>query len=101
LTVAYTGRGSRQPVYRCDRPNQMLGRPRCLGFGGARIEAAIAREILLVVEPMAIEAALEAERRQMERQDERQRIADLELQQARYEASLAERRYPASSFCAP
>jgi DNA invertase Pin-like site-specific DNA recombinase len=95
LTVAYTGRGSRQPVYRCDRPNQMLGRPRCLGFGGARIEAAIVREILLVVEPMAIEAALEAERRQMERQDERQRIADLELQQARYEASLAERRYAA------
>jgi DNA invertase Pin-like site-specific DNA recombinase len=95
LTVAYTGRGSRQPVYRCDRPNQMLGRPRCLGFGGARIEAAIVREVLLVVEPMAIEAALEAERRQMERQDERQRIADLELQQARYEASLAERRYAA------
>src|SRR3954451_9986649 len=42
---------------------------------------------------MAVEAALEAERRRMESRDERQRIADLELQQARYEASLAERRY--------
>jgi transposase len=73
----------------------MLGRPRCLGFGGSRVEAAIAREVLLVVEPMAIEAALEAERRRMESRDERQRIADLELQQARYEASLAERRYAA------
>ena len=73
----------------------MLGRPRCLGFGGSRIEAAIAREVLLVVEPMAVEAALEAERRRMESRDERQRIADLELQQARYEASLAERRYAA------
>src|SRR3954470_22280396 len=82
-------------VYRCDRPNQMLGRPRCLGFGGSRIEAAIAREVLLVVEPMAVEAALDAERRRMEGRDERQRIADLELQQARYEASLAERRYAA------
>jgi hypothetical protein len=73
----------------------MLGRPRCLGFGGSRIEAAVAREVLLVVEPMAVEAALEAERRRMESRDERQRIADLELQQARYEASLAERRYAA------
>src|ERR1700730_1016831 len=63
----------------------MLGLPRCLGFGGLRIDAAIAEEILRVVEPMAIEAALEAERRYMENQVERQRMAELELQQARYE----------------
>ena len=44
---------------------------------------------------MAIEAALQAEQRHMENQGERQRIAELELQQARYEASLAERRYAA------
>src|SRR5438477_11376097 len=44
---------------------------------------------------MAIEAALQAEQRHMENQGERQRILDLELQQARYEASLAERRYAA------
>ena len=95
LTVVYTGRGQARPVYRCDRPNLMLGLPRCLGFGGPRIDAAIAEEILRVVEPMAIEAALEAERRYMENQVERQRMAELELQQARYEASLAERRYAA------
>lgn len=44
---------------------------------------------------MAIEAALEAERMHRERQDDQKRILDLELQQARYEASLAERRYAA------
>ena len=44
---------------------------------------------------MAIEAALLAERRHMESQAEQQRILELELQQARYEASLAERRYAA------
>ena len=27
-------------MYRCDRPNLMLGLPRCLGFGGGRIDAA-------------------------------------------------------------
>jgi hypothetical protein len=44
---------------------------------------------------MAVEAAVEAERRYMEGRGEQQRIVELELQQARYEASLAERRYAA------
>ena len=95
LTVSYSGRTPGQRVYRCDRPNLMLGQPRCLTFGGSRVEAALARELLRAVEPMAIEAALEAERMRMESQDERRRAVELELQQARYEASLAERRYAA------
>lgn len=95
LTVVYTGRTRGQRVYRCDRPNLMLGEQRCLTFGGSRVEAALARELLRAVEPMAIEAAQEAERMRMESQNERRRVAELELQQARYEASLAERRYAA------
>ncbi|EGY01500.1 recombinase [Nitrospirillum viridazoti Y2] len=95
LTVVYAGLAPGRPVYRCDRPNLMLGLPRCMGFGGPRIDAAVARELLRAVEPMAIEAALEAERKVMESQTERTRIVGLELQQARYEASLAERRYAA------
>ena len=70
----------------------MLGLPRCFTFGGLRVDAAIARELLRAVEPMAIEAAVEAERRYMEGRTEQRRIVELELQQARYEASLAERR---------
>jgi hypothetical protein len=73
----------------------MLGLPRCFTFGGLRVDAAVARELLRAVEPMAIEAAVEAERRYMDAQGEKQRIVELELQQARYEASLAERRYAA------
>jgi excisionase family DNA binding protein len=95
LMVSYSGRSPGQPVYRCERPNQMLGRPRCLTFGGLRVDAAITKEVLRAVEPLAIEAALEAERRQMESQNEQKRLMALELQQARYEASLAERRYAA------
>ncbi len=95
LVVSYSGRSPGQPVYRCERPNQMLGLPRCFTFGGLRVDASIARELLRAVEPMAIEAALEAERRHMESQAEQRRILELELQQARYEASLAERRYAA------
>ena len=44
---------------------------------------------------MAIEAAAEAERRYMETRGEQQHVLELELQQARYAAALAERRYAA------
>ena len=95
LAVAYVGGPPGRPRYRCDRPNLHLGLNRCLGFGGARVDEAIAAEILRVVEPMALEASLEAERKREESLRERQHAAELDLQQARYEASLAERRYAA------
>ncbi len=95
LSVAYTGNPQSRPVYRCDKPNLMMGLPRCMTFGGPRVDAAVARELLRAVEPLAIEAAFEAERMHQKRQDDQRQILDLELQQARYEASLAERRYAA------
>lgn len=94
LSVVYTGNPQSRPVYRCQHAN-ILGRPRCMNFSGPRVEAAIAQELLRVVEPMAIEAAFEAERMHREQQQDRHRILALELEQARYEARLAERRYAA------
>jgi excisionase family DNA binding protein len=47
---------------------------------------------------MAIEAALEAEKMYREGEAERRRVAELDLQQAEYDASLAERRY---AICDP
>jgi excisionase family DNA binding protein len=95
LSVAYTGNPQSRPVYRCDKPNLMMGLPRCMTFGGLRVDAAVARELLRAVEPLAIEAAFEAERMYRKRQDDQHQILDLELQQARYDANLAERRYAA------
>src|ERR1700750_3228830 len=66
--VSYSGRPPGQPVYRCKRPNQMLGLPRCFTFGGTRVDGAVARELFRAVEPMALEAAGEPERREMEAQ---------------------------------
>lgn len=94
MSVVYTGRIP-HPVYRCERPNQIFGHRRCLVFGAKRVDGAVASELLRALEPMAIEAALQAEHRYMEIQREQRRIVELELQQARYEASLAERRYAA------
>jgi len=95
LCVVYVGRRIGYHIYRCDRSNLMLARPRCMTTNGARTDAAIAQEILRAVEPMAIEAALEAERMHLEGEAQRRQMVELDLQQARYEASLAERRYAA------
>jgi hypothetical protein len=95
LSVAYTGNPQSRPVYRCDKPNLMMGLFRSMTFGGPRVDAAVARKLALAVEPMAIDAAFEAERMHREQQEDQQRILNLELQQARYEASIAERRYSA------
>src|ERR1700728_953083 len=93
LKVAYYGRTGR--AYRCDNPNLMLAAARCLTFGSSRVDSALARELLRAVEPIAVEAAMAAERLRMERVNERRHILELDLQKARYEASLAERRYAA------
>lgn len=94
LTVAYRGR-SPLPVYRCDTPNLQLGQQRCFSFGGRRIDEVVAAEMLRAVAPMAIEAAMEAERMLKDESHDRRRIAEMELSQAQYDASLAERRYAA------
>ena len=93
LKVAYYGRKGR--AYRCDNPNLMLAAARCLTFGSSRVDLVLARELLRAVEAIAVEAAIAAERLRMERVNERRHILELDLQKARYEASLAERRYAA------
>ena len=87
LVVAYRGRRRSYPTYRCDRPNLQLGHRRCIIFGGGRVDVAIAAEILRAVSPLAIEAAEEAERMLKEEEQDRLRIAELELTQAKYDAS--------------
>jgi len=94
LHVSYTGRYPR-PVYRCDTQNLQPRKRRCFSFGAKRIDGEIAIEMLRVVAPMAIEAAREAERLLKEESKDRQYIGELELRQAQYDASLAERRYAA------
>ena len=92
LSVVYTGRTS-TPKYRCARLRQMYGEPWCIRFAAWPVEAAIVRVIVEAVQPMAIEAAMTAERTLVEQRDEARRLRELELQQATYEARMAERRY--------
>jgi DNA invertase Pin-like site-specific DNA recombinase len=89
LQVTYGGRVTR---YSCRRNHQA----ECgLAFGGLRIEAAVERELLRVLTPGAIDAALaSAERTTAEAAVTRQAL-ELELREAQYEAGRAQRQYDA------
>lgn len=79
--------------YVCNARRAQYGESTCVSFGGLRVDAAVSREVLEAVSGNALQAALEAaEQMQQKRRDLRKAI-ELELEQARYEARLAARRY--------
>ena len=90
LYVNYAGTAIR---YMCRGGHNDRAENWCVGFGGLRVDTAVANEVLRAIEGNAIEAACEAaEQLQRQRQELRKAI-ELELEQARYEAGLAARRY--------
>ena len=89
LRVFYVG-GHRKLRYQC--LNEMT---QCISFGGRRPEQAVSAAILEVVQPHAIHAAIKAVEQIDSRRQDRLRALRMELEQARYEARLAARRYDA------
>ena len=67
----------------------------CIGIGGVRVDRAIAVQVLEAVSPHAIAAAIEAADRVDRANTDVRRAAERELEGARYEATLASRRYEA------
>jgi DNA invertase Pin-like site-specific DNA recombinase len=95
LHVSYTGKDHIVPRYDCNDAHLHHGEPRCLSFGGLWVDEAVASEVLRAIEGNAVEAAVvAAEQMEQQRQNLRKSLA-LELEQARYEARLAARRYEA------
>ena len=95
LHVAYSGTHGEVPRYHCRGAQINHGADWCISFGGLKPDRDVAAEILKAVEGNAIEAALEVAARAAEQQRERHQSLSLELEQARYEARLAARRYEA------
>jgi hypothetical protein len=95
MNVRYQGRHC-QAQYQCKELDLNTGRMRmCFNVSATRIDAAVASVFLDVVKPAEIEIAL-AVVREVERQaSEVDRQWTLNLERARYEAHLAERRYKA------
>ena len=95
LMVRYTGPRHDALRYCCHRGWMDNGEPRCIAFGGAPLDEAIAREVLRAVQPGALEAAAEAARNAESRRDEAADALRRDLEAARYEADRAARQHEA------
>ena len=96
LHVFYTGTKGYAPRYSCQGGNINHGTPRCISFGGLRVDAMVARELLAVASPHGIDAAILASEEAAEGDRTQRKALELALQEARYQATLAERRYQAN-----
>jgi DNA invertase Pin-like site-specific DNA recombinase len=96
LTVRYTGTKHDIPRYSCWRGLLDNGEPRCIAFGGLRVDDAIEDALLRVVEPGAIAAAAEAETQAARRRDQVRDALMRDLEAAHYSADRAFRQYDAA-----
>lgn len=67
----------------------------CIGFGSLQIDRAVSAELLRVVAPAGLAAALAAIEEKRDRNADKRRHMEMALQQARYETTLARRQYDA------
>jgi excisionase family DNA binding protein len=82
--------------YLCNDANINHGRrAKCIAFGNMRIDAAVSAEVLSVLAPLGLDAALQAIADRERAGVERLRQIGLALEQARYEAARAHRQYDA------
>jgi DNA invertase Pin-like site-specific DNA recombinase len=95
LYVSYSGSQGMVLRYQCRGAHINRGEPRCITFSGLRVDRAVAGEVLRAIGGNAIEAAVEAAEKMRQHGGEQRRAVELELEQARYEAKLAGRRYEA------
>lgn len=96
LMVSYTGGGRVFLRYSCTRGYLDNGDPKCLGVGGIPLDAAIGREVIRVVGPAAIEAAVYASREQHQQLDLTQSALQQDLEAARYAARRTQKQFDAA-----
>jgi DNA invertase Pin-like site-specific DNA recombinase len=96
LTVRYTGTKHDIPRYACHRGLLDNGEPRCIAFGGLRVDDAIEAALLQIVGPGAIAAAVAAEAEAAARRDQVREALLRDLEAARYAADRAFRQYDAA-----
>jgi len=86
-------RGRIIPDYECYRHTQQRGEPPCQVIYGAGIDAAIGKLLVEAVTPLALEVALSVQQEIQTRIEEADRLRRAQVERARYEAQLAQRRY--------
>jgi hypothetical protein len=90
----YVGYGKSGRYY-CQGANVNHGTERCISFGGLRADQAVGSEVLRVLKPLGIDAAVKALEAQTSESSAARKQLELALAQARYEAAHARRQYDA------
>ena len=93
LMVQYTGERGDVVRYSCKRGWLDNGQPRCIGFGGTTVDEAIGHQVLRVVQPAAVEAAIMASKEDGRRNNEVLDALKRDLKAARYAAQRAQKQY--------
>lgn len=96
LMVAYSGKNASVPRYQCHRGRLDNMEAKCISFGGTSADDAVSEEILHVVRPQAVEAAVLAVAQESEHSDQRAEALEMALQAARYATDRARRQYDVS-----
>jgi len=96
LTLRYSGARHDIPRYSCSRGWMDNGEPRCIAFGGLRVDDAIEDALLAVVGPGAIAAAVAAETEAGQRRDQVRDALKRDLEAARFAVDRAFRQYDAA-----
>jgi len=96
LHVGYSGSTGDVSRYFCRGAQLNHGTAgKCISFGALRIDRAVGAEVLHLLKPLGIEAALRAIEQQAVQDDSKRRHLELALEQARFEAARAHRQYDA------
>jgi len=96
LSARYSGTKHNIPRYSCCRGQLDNGEPKCIAFGGLRVDDAIEEALLRVVGPGAIEAAVQAQAEAVSRRDQARDAMLRDLEAARYAVDRAFRQYDAA-----
>jgi DNA invertase Pin-like site-specific DNA recombinase len=93
LLVSYNGTKGDVGRYNCDATRSNPGADPCISFGALRVDEAVGAEIVRLLQPLGVEAAIHAITECEHQSGEKQRQLELALEQARYEAARARRQY--------
>jgi hypothetical protein len=93
MRVSYGSQSGHAHRYHCRGDDSHVGGWLCIGIGGVRVDRAVAAEIVEAVSAHAIEAAIQAANQSDKADAEIRQAFFRELEEAQYEASMAERRY--------
>src|SRR6266852_4802527 len=93
MRVFYGTQSGHAHRYHCRGDDSHVGGWLCIGIGGVRIDRAVAAQIVEAVSEHAVDAAIQAADQSVKADNEIRQALCRELEEARYDASLAARRY--------